>query len=125
MVPQLEECAVSVCESFTCVSGLSPYAQVDMPLFGRLLHELHHQLMRFAHHSGSVHTDELISGPQPAVLVCRTELHDMPYVDLEHTHVTVTHRSSTQTACWEFWIMSSDGIPIKLSDHYESNHLCL
>lgn len=53
----------------TSVSGFAADGEVDVTLFSRLLHELHHQLVRLPHHRRAIHTDELVSGAQTAVLI--------------------------------------------------------
>lgn len=53
-----------------------------MTLFGGLLHQLHHQLVRLAHYCCAVYTDELITRPQATILICCPVLYYMPYVDL-------------------------------------------
>lgn len=63
--------------------GLASDSEVDMALFGGLLHQLHHQLVRLAHHRRAVHTDELITRPQAPILICCPVLHYVPNVDLE------------------------------------------
>lgn len=46
----------------TSVSGaFAPDGEVDVALFGRLLHQLHHQLVRLAHHRCAIHADELVA----------------------------------------------------------------
>lgn len=67
----------------TSVSGgLASDSEVDMALFGCLLHQLHHQLVRLAHHCRAVHADELITRPQASIFICCPILHYVPYVDL-------------------------------------------
>lgn len=68
--------------------GLASDSEVDMALFGGLLHQLHHQLVRLADHCCAIHTDELITRPQAPILICGPILHYVPYVDLkkESTH---------------------------------------
>lgn len=67
----------------TSVSGaFAPDGEVDVALLGRLLHQLHHQLVRLAHHRCAVHADELVARPQPTVLIRRSVLYDVPDVDL-------------------------------------------
>lgn len=77
-----------VCKTLlTSISGaLASDSEVDMALFSSLLHQLHHQLVRLAHHRRAIHTDELIARPQAPVLICCPVLHYVPYVDLgKHT----------------------------------------
>lgn len=73
-----------LCKTFiTSVStGLASDSEVDMALFGGLLHQLDHQLVRLAHHRRAVHTDELIPRPQASILICCPVLHYVPYVNL-------------------------------------------
>lgn len=76
----------------TSVSGgLASDSEVDMALFGGLLHQLHHQLVRLAHHRRAVHTDELIARPQAPVLICRPILHYVPDVDLKKRQTYTIH----------------------------------
>ncbi|TNN38378.1 hypothetical protein EYF80_051463 [Liparis tanakae] len=63
--------------------GLAPHGEVDVALLGRLLHQLHHQLVRLAHHRRAVHAGQLVARAQAAVLVRRAILHDVADVDLE------------------------------------------
>lgn len=70
--------------SLTCVVGFALHGEIHVALFGSLLHQLHHQLMGLAHHCCAVHTYELITGPQAAVLVCSAVLHYVADVDLKH-----------------------------------------
>lgn len=68
----------------TSVSGgLASDSEVDMALFGGLLHQLHHQLVRLADHCCAIHTNELIARPQASILICGPILDYVPYVDLE------------------------------------------
>lgn len=54
-----------------------------MALLGCLLHELHHKLMRFAHHGRPVYADQLVSGAQAPVFVCSSVFHDVANVNLD------------------------------------------
>ena len=66
----------------TGVAGLAPHGEVDVALLGRLLHQLHHQLVGLAHHRRAVHADQLIARAQAAVLVRRSVLHYVADIDL-------------------------------------------
>lgn len=70
-------------EGVTGVSGFASHGEVDVALLGRLLHQLHHQLVRLAHHGRAIHAYELVAGPQASVLVRRAVLHDVADVYLK------------------------------------------
>lgn len=72
---------VCACTSVACFAA---DCEIDVALFGRLLHELHHQLVGFAHHSCSVHTYQLIPRAQAPILVRCAILHYVANVDLIH-----------------------------------------
>lgn len=54
-----------------------------MALFGSLLHQLHHQLVRLSHHCRPIHAYQFITGPQASILICGAILHYVADVDLK------------------------------------------
>lgn len=71
----------------TCVVSFATHGEVDVTLFCCLLHQLHHQLVRLAHHRCAVYAYQLITGSQAPVLISSSKLDDVPNVDLEHTEL--------------------------------------
>lgn len=72
---------------YTCVAGFAAHGEVDVTLFCCLLHQLHHQLVRLAHHRCAVYAYQLITRSQAPVLISSSKLDDVPNVDLEHTEL--------------------------------------
>lgn len=70
--------------TFTCVAGFAAHGEVDVTLLCGLLHQLHHQLVRLAHHRRAVDADQFIAGSQASILVCSSVFDDVSNVDLKH-----------------------------------------
>lgn len=79
-------------------AGLASHRQVDVSLLGGLLHELHHQLVRLAHHRRAVHADQLVARAQPPVLIGRPVLHDVADVYLQHAHAHTQRKSCCESS---------------------------
>lgn len=58
-----------------------------MTLLCRLLHQLHNQLVRLAHHRRAVHAYQLIPGSQASILIRSSVFDDVSNVDLKGTEL--------------------------------------
>lgn len=79
----------------TCVNHFAPDGQVDMTLFGCLLHKLDHKLVWFPHHRRPIHADQLVTRSQAAVGVSSTQRYNVTDVNLSNWH-TRTRRNENQ-----------------------------
>lgn len=70
--------------TFTCVAGFAAHGEVDVTLLCGLLHQLHNQLVRLAHHRCAVDAYQFITGSQASILVCSSVFDDVSDVDLKH-----------------------------------------
>lgn len=100
-----------------------------MSLFGRLLHQLHHQLVRLAHHRCAVHAYQLISGPQASVLVRCSVFHYVADVDLRDNQsgrVTFVRLCAQTSGMGEelstFIHEKSSKIAISITDEHINNY---
>lgn len=69
---------------FTCVAGFAAHGEVDVTLLCGLLHQLHNQLVRLAHHRCAVDAYQFITGSQASILICSSVFDDVSDVDLKH-----------------------------------------
>ena len=60
----------------------APHSQADLPVAGGGVHQVDDVAVGLPRHHHFVHRDELISGPQPPVTLCRGVLDDGPDHDL-------------------------------------------
>lgn len=70
----------------TCVHHFAPDGQIDVPLFGCLLHKLDDKLVRFPDDGRPVHADQFISRSQAAVGISSTQRYNVTDVNLMSQH---------------------------------------
>ena len=66
----------------TCVNHFAPDGQIDVTLFGCLLHELDDKLVRFPDNRRPIHADQFITRSQATVSISSTQWHNVTNVNL-------------------------------------------
>ena len=66
----------------TCVNHFAPDSQIDVTLFGCLLHKLDDKLVRFPDNRRPIHTDQFITRSQAAVSISSTQWYNVTDVNL-------------------------------------------
>lgn len=66
----------------TCVNHFAPDGQIDMTLFGCLLHKLDDKLVWLPDNRRPIHTDQFITRSQAAVSISSTQRYNVTDVNL-------------------------------------------